>query len=233
MGEHVLGEMQSLAIARFCVALRHHNLQGQWCTTSISHLITSMSFPVPLILEPSGVWAGADGNWSTWSLQVGTPPQQFNVLPSTSHGEVWIPVTEGCSWLPSTIDCGKLRGIGSFQGAQSLGFQDNSSTTWDPIGIYELSVGSDLFNTSESGLYGLDTVSFDNNVSIPEQIIAGIATQDFWLGSMGLNQQSSDFPVLNENASSLLDKMKAQNHTPSVSFSLAVGASYGRPLLRP
>lgn len=186
-----------------------------------------MLLPAPLVLEPSSIWAGNDGNWSTWEVQVGTPPQIFNVLPSTSHGEVWVPVTEGCSWLPSTIDCGKSRGIGRFQGAQSLGFQNNASTTWDQIGIYELSVGGDLFNTSESGLYGFDNISVGGVDSLPGQVVAGIATQDFWLGSLGLNQQSSDFPVLNESVPSFLDALEARNRTPSVSYGLAVGASYG------
>lgn len=189
-----------------------------------------MSFPIPLVLEPSAVWAGSDGNWSTWEVQVGTPQQPFNILPSTSHGEIWIPVTEGCSWLPSTIDCGQLRGVGQFQGTQSLGYQNNASSTWQQIGIYELSVGGDLFNTSQSGLYGFDDISFGDNESMSKQVVAGIATQDFWLGSIGLDAQSSDFPVLEESAPSLIDAMKAQNRTPSASYGFAVGASYGKSL---
>jgi len=39
-----------------------------------------------------------------------------------------------------------------------LGFQENASSTWEQIGIYEFVTGGDLFQTTETGLYGLDDV---------------------------------------------------------------------------
>ena len=187
-----------------------------------------MAAPAPLALQASAnAWAGNDGNWSTWAVEVGTPAQQFNIIPSTSHGEVWIPVPEGCSWLPSSINCGHSRGVGRFEDKQSEGFQINVSSSWEQIGIYELFAGGDLFNTSEAGLSGLDLVSVAQSKSfVSRQMIAGIATQNFWLGSLGLSRQSSDFAVANESVPSFLDVMKTQNHTPSASYGLAVGAYY-------
>lgn len=111
----------------------------------------------------------------------------------------------------------------------SEGFQTNASSSWDQIGIYELFAGGDLLNSLETGLYGLDMVSVANSKSlVSKQMVAGIATQDFWLGSLGLSRQSSDFSVANESIPSFLEVMKTQNYTPSASYGLAIGVSYSK-----
>lgn len=138
----------------------------------------------PLVLEASAaVWAGNDGNWSTWSTQVGNPPQQFHIIPSTSHGEVWIPGPQGCTGRSEPLACAASRGVGYFQGQQSLGFHENASSTWDQIGIYEFIVGGDLFEETETGLYGQDEVALGENAPsiIRNQTVAGTVTQDFWV----------------------------------------------------
>jgi hypothetical protein len=139
----------------------------------------------PLVLKAGATWAGNDGNWSTWPAQIGDPPQQFHILPSTSHGEVWIPGPQGCSGRSAPLDCAASRGVGSFQGSQSLGFLENASTTWEQIGIYEFIVGGDLFEATETGLYGQDTVALGSKREniISNQTVAGIVTQDFWVSS--------------------------------------------------
>ena len=139
----------------------------------------------PLVLEAGATWAGNDGNWSTWPAQIGNPPQQFHILPSTSHGEVWIPGPQGCSGRSAPLDCAASRGVGSFQGSQSLGFLENASTTWEQIGIYEFIVGGDLFGATETGLYGQDTVALGSKGEniISNQTVAGTVTQDFWVSS--------------------------------------------------
>lgn len=137
----------------------------------------------PLVLEASAIWAGNDGNWSTWPAQIGNPPQQFHIVPSTSHGEVWIPGPQGCSSRSAPLDCAASRGVGSFQGSQSLGFLENASSTWEQIGIYEFIVGGDLFEATETGLYGQDTVALGGTGEdvINYQTVAGTVTQDFWV----------------------------------------------------
>lgn len=139
----------------------------------------------PLVLEAGAIWAGNDGNWSTWPAQIGSPPQQFHIVPSTSHGEVWIPGPQGCSGRSAPLDCAASRGVGPFQGSQSLGFLENASSTWEQIGIYEFIVGGDLFEATETGLYGQDTVALGSkgeNV-INNQTVAGTVTQDFWVSA--------------------------------------------------
>ena len=187
--------------------------------------------PLPVVLEPNGYWAGIDGNWSTWSVWAGTPPQQFQVWPSTSSGEVWLPLPDGCPptefW--STVECAASRGVGSSEDSGSAGFQKNVSGTWEEIGIYELLTGNDLFQGNQTALYGLDEVSLGKEETyLSDQLVAGIATPEFWLGSLGLTQSSSAFDVRSEGVPSLLETMKAQNLTPSASFGLAVGAHHGQ-----
>jgi hypothetical protein len=91
--------------------------------------------------------------------------------------------------------------------------------------------GGDLFQTTETGLYGLDDVVIgEHNTSLEDVTVAGVVTKDFWLGSLGLANVQSEFPVRNESLPSLLDAMKEGNLTSSVSFSLAVGAAYSESL---
>lgn len=190
----------------------------------------------PLVLDANS-WAGNDGNWSTWPILVGTPPQLFNVLPATSHGEIWIPLPEGCpssSNLSYPGSCGASRGVGDIEGVQSSGYQQNASSTWNNIGIYALPVQAGLFEDDQNGLYGTETVSIDDGTGIlelPKQGVAGIATQDFWLGSLGVAQRAANFTVEEAVSPSFLDVLEALNMSSSASFGLDVGASYGeRPL---
>jgi hypothetical protein len=194
-----------------------------------------MSVPRPLILDAQS-WAGNDGNWSTWPLHVGTPPQQFNVLPATSHGEIWVPLPEGCQLSSSTAfantsSCGASRGTGDFQNVQSTGFQKNASTTWSETGIYALPVQDGLFEDDQNGLYGTDVVRITNeseSVEVAKQSVVGLATKDFWLGNLGVAQRASNFTVEKTIVPSLVDALKVENITPSASFGLDVGASYRR-----
>lgn len=184
-----------------------------------------MTAPAPLVLDASNSWLGNDGNWSSWTLGIGTPSQSFNVIISTSNNEVWVPGPQGCTNHGSPPACAASRGVDSFQESQSLGFQQNESSTWEQIGLYEFLTGGDVFGNNETGLYGLDSVSI-NSETLENQTVAGIATQDFWLGSLGMSNQSSEFPVREDSIPGLITALKKQNFTPSASFGLSVGASY-------
>jgi hypothetical protein len=167
---------------------------------------------------------------------VGTPPQQFNLLPATSHGEIWVPLPEGCqssstAIFPNASSCGTSRGAGEFGDSQSSGYQKNASTTWSETGIYALPVQDGLFDDDQNGLYGTDTVRLSNetgSVELAEQSVVGLATKDFWLGSLGVAQRAANFTVERAIVPSLLDGLQGQNGTPSAAFGLDVGASYRR-----
>lgn len=180
---------------------------------------------LPLILEATS-WGGNDGNWSTFTIGVGTPQQDLRVLPATGHGEVWVPVPEGCTLYSSaSFDCGASRGAPIINGTQGQGFATNDSSTWDQLGIYQLASAQNQYNGT--GLYGLDVVTLgDGPDSLTNQTIAGIAASEFWLGSVGLESVDGNFSVLDRNVPSLLSALKAQNLTPSSSFGYTAGASY-------
>jgi hypothetical protein len=194
-----------------------------------------MATHYPMILDATS-WAGNDGNWSTWPIQVGTPPQQFNVLPATSHGEIWIPLPEGChSSSPTTSSntsiCEASRGAGVFEDFQSSGYQKNASSTWSETGIYALPVQDGLFDDGQNGLYGTDIIGLRNetgSVEAAEQSVVGLATKDFWLGSLGVAQRAANFTVERTIVPSLLDGLKEENLAPIAAFGLDVGASYRR-----
>jgi hypothetical protein len=198
-----------------------------------------MSASYPLILDATS-WAGNDGNWSTWPIKVGTPPQQFNILPATSHGEIWVPLPEACQSYSTVVfsnasSCGASRGAGQYGDSQSSGFQKNASTTWSETGIYALPVQDGLFVDDQNGLYGTDVVGLRNetgSVEVAEQSVVGLATKDFWLGSLGVAQRAANFTVERTIVTSLVDGLKGQNVTPSAAFGLDVGASYRRWFLR-
>jgi hypothetical protein len=114
---------------------------------------------------------------------------------------------------------------------QSSGFQKNASTSWSETGIYALPVQDGLFEDDQNGLYGTDVVSIRNeseSVEVAEQSVVGLATKDFWLGSLGIAQRAANFTVEKTIVSSLVDTLKRENITPSASFGLDVGASYRR-----
>ncbi|KAI7226479.1 acid protease [Hortaea werneckii] len=194
--------------------------------------------PFPLVLAPSWSFDGDDGSWSSFLIEVGNPPQSFRVLPSTSVSEVWLPLPQGCQGIMSDVsDCGDRRGVSTINGTGSLGFQTNISSTWESIGIYKLEAEQTLFGNDNDALYGLDTVSVNlmdnpgqNSTSkIDSQTVAGFATGDFWLGSLGLGSAQANFTTENENIPSLITSLKSKNLTGSTSFGYAAGASYASP----
>lgn len=195
---------------------------------------TSTAVPAPFAVAPSWSWDGDDGKWSSFTIEVGTPPQSFRVLPSTTGAEVWVPYPLGCEGISASLpDCGSLRGVDNFDGRPSLGIQTNASSTWDSIGIYELASEQNLWGpTGNQGYYGYDTVSLEHLSSnqiakLKSQTVAGAATWNVWVGSLGLGTAEASFSVESTSNPSLISAMRSQNYTPGISFGYTAGASYG------
>lgn len=190
--------------------------------------------PAPFSLSPSWSFGGDDGSWSTFRIGVGTPPQYFDILPSTTGSETWVPNPIGCEGVLVNIqDCGLLRGVQNFDGDASRGYETDASSTWDLIGIYELSTEQNLWGPEGNpGQYGLDTVTLGaatsgKNVGLKGQTIASTASENVWLGSLGLGTSEGSFDVHPGAIPSLISTMMSQNYTPSLSFAYTAGASYG------
>jgi hypothetical protein len=85
-----------------------------------------------------------------------------------------------------------------------------------------------LFGEDNRGLYGQDTVVLPDGDKLPQQLVAGISTADFWFGVLGLGSQPSSFSVESRNMSSFLTSMKNKKLAPSLSYGYTAGAAYGR-----
>lgn len=196
--------------------------------------LSPRSVPAPYVVAPTWRWDGDVGSWSTFSIEVGTPPQAFRVLPSTSSSEVWIPIPQGCEGILAGVpNCGDLRGVDYFNEIASRGFQTNSSSTWSTTGIYQLTVDDPVFNTTDTALYGRDTIALDNaigynNSAATSQTIAGITSANYWLGSLGLGISAANFSTASENNPSLLSWLRENALIPSLSFGYTAGAYYGK-----
>ena len=119
-------------------------------------------------------------------------------------------------------NCGALRG--------SL-FDVNASSTWSFNNYYELVLESNL-GYNASGEFGFDTVGIGWQGSggpiLEHQVVAGIATEDFWLGSFGLTPRPTNFSDFNNPQPSFMETLKNKSLIPSLSWAYTAGAQYRR-----
>ena len=170
---------------------------------------------------------GNDGAWSTFLIRAGTPEQELEVLPSTEVPETWLVLPKGCDVKNDAANCTQARG-----GA----FNNSISSSWSPKDTYLLTSEARLGYSAptDSGLYGFDTLGVgvpgQGNVTLEHQVVAGITTKDFFLGSLGLHQRPISFPD-QTTAPSLITYLKANSLIPSLSYGYTAGASYRKSLL--
>lgn len=188
---------------------------------------TNSSLPAPFSFAPSQTFDGDDGSWSTFTIRVGTPPQTFRVLPATNSDESWVPIPQGCNITGYPKDCGNLRGADPFQVSPSLGFDKSGSSTWVENGIFNLLMEENLEEGQPAnGDYGFDIVGLEDSPSgptLPHQVVAGIATNEFWLGYFGLGPKPVNFTA---EIPSFMKNLADQNLIPSLSYGYTAGAKY-------
>ena len=138
-------------------------------STAVAVRPTAISIPV------NTNFLGYDGSWSPVSIRVGSPPQWVDVLVSTASEETWVVGPGGCD---GTVICQNKRG--------GL-FESNESSTWHDQGYYNLGLDLQL-GFSGNGDYGLDTISLDDQISVPSQIVGIINSTDYWNGFLGLGE---------------------------------------------
>ncbi|KAE8446267.1 hypothetical protein EG329_012353 [Mollisiaceae sp. DMI_Dod_QoI] len=191
----------------------------------------------PLSIPPSLYWDGDDGWWSTFQIQVGTPGQTVRLLPGTSASAgstIWVVISEGCVDVnPSLANCPNERGYL---------FQSNLSTSWSTQGIqngidgaiFSLNTYEESFlGLSGNASYGYDTINLGlpgtGLPSLQKQVIAGLWTDDFFLGSLGLSPVPFNFTNLNDPQPSMLSALYNQSLIPSRSWAYSAGAHYNDP----
>lgn len=185
----------------------------------------------PYVVPPSDKFDGADGSWSTFKISVGTPGQDFRVLPSTKGGVTYVIAEEGCLEGVDPTNCPQLRGIEVFQSTQSTGFQVNASTTWSAIGQYDVDL-EDALNYTGRGLFGLDTVTLgaaadsSSSISLTRQVVAAVADPDYYLGLLGLGQAKSSFNSGSQPIDSFLYQLRESKKIPSFAYAYTAGATY-------
>ena len=144
------------------------------------------------------------------------------MLASTETPEAWVVFPAGCNNQTDPSNCIEARG-----GV----FEKESSKNWAEKTLDLLTVESNLGYTQNSdvGDYGHDTLAIGvpgrGNVSLDQQLIAGIATKDFFLGNVGLADRQRTFPDGSQEPG-LMAQLKSKNLISSRSYGYTAGASY-------
>ncbi|KAL1605460.1 hypothetical protein SLS60_005010 [Paraconiothyrium brasiliense] len=184
----------------------------------------------PIVYSPSQEFIGNDGQWSSFVIRVGTPAQDFRVLPSSGSSEIYVPIVDGCQ-RDNITSCGPLRGAYDFNGRESNGFLVNSSSTWHEIGLYEMDARPDL-GFSANALYGLDTAGLmlqnSGGTTIPSQVIAAMASPSIWVGMVGLGQKPANFSEFDNPQEGLMSTLKNEGMVPGKGYGYTAGAYYSK-----
>ena len=143
----------------------------------------------------------------------------MRVLISTAGTSTWVVLPEGCT-TDGPTNCADLRGVE---------FNINASSTWQFNNYYDLDLESNL-GLIDSGEFGYDTVGLgwqgSGGPTLEHQVVAGIATSDFWLGSFGITPRPTNFTNFTDPQPSFVQTLKNQSMTPSLSWSYTAGAQY-------
>jgi len=182
-------------------------------------VVTASTTPAPIVISPSQYWEGNDGLWSTFTLQIGTPAQDGRVLISTAGNQAWAILPQGCanSYLSNCVD------------SRGGSFNPNASSSWIMNNYYDLHLESNL-GIVDTGEFGFERLGIgwqgSNSPTLEHQIVAGISTNDFWLGTFGLNPRPTNFSGFTDPQTSFMQSLKNKSMIPSLSWSYTAGAAY-------
>ena len=160
------------------------------------------------------------------------------MLISTASEATWVILPQGCPpdipGIEPSLTC---------SGSRGEIFDISGSKTWSVLGNYSLGIEANLGYT-DIGDYGLDTVAlgFTNATSGPTlqgQVVAGLASYDYYTGLFGLGDQPVNFTASNDINNltgtiphpSFLATLKNQNLIPSLSWAYTAGAIYRECIL--
>ncbi|OCL09065.1 acid protease [Glonium stellatum] len=180
----------------------------------------STQIPAPVSVTPDQNWDGIDGQWSTFTLRVGTPQQFVRTFVSTASQQTWVVLAEACSDKSDVQACTESRG---------WTYNTSQSSTWDQIGFYMLWTERNM-GYSGNGQYGYDTVGLgglgSEGPTLKNTTVGGFDTTNFYLGIFGINPKPTNFSSFNDPSPSYITYLKQDNLIPSVSFGYTAGAQY-------
>ena len=112
----------------------------------------------------------------------------------------------------------------------------NESSTWQDQGIYALGDEinlPDYVDNYDNGDYGFDTLGIgepsSGGVTLDNQVVAVLATKDFYLGNLGVTSRPTNFSQLNDPHTSFLSSLKEQSHIPSLTYGYSACNNYRKP----
>lgn len=105
-------------------------------------------------------------------------------------------------------------------------FNTNESSTWEALGFYDLGLDPQL-SFEGVGSYGLETVGFTEDITLPSQIVGVINTTDYWAGYLGLGIQPTNFTDANQ-PTFLISMVQNESLIPSHSYGYTAGAYYSK-----
>lgn len=180
----------------------------------------AVSLPAPISIAPDQNWDGVDGQWSSFTLRVGTPQQFVRTFVSFAVYQTWVVLPLGCSNAQDQDSCEDARG---------MTFDNSSSSTFDYLGIYDLWVGKNLGYTGNA-ITGFDTVGLggqgEGGPTLDNTTVAAFASDSHYFGIFGINPKPTNFTDFNTQSPSYMTLLKEQGKIPSVSFGYTAGAHY-------
>lgn len=212
-----LSKMLSLPATVLAVCVSH-TLGSRIAVRDAESTTTTMA--APIAFPPDDSWQGIDGNWSTFSLRIGTPEQTVKTLISWSSYQTWAVLPEGCQAAADIEACSESRG-----GI----FNTSASSSWDQVGIYDLWIKRNL-GVNGNAIFGYDTVGLggagEAGPTLQNTTVGAMAVNSFYMGIFGVNPKPTNFTTFNDGSSSYMTLLKEQNYIPSVSFGYTAGAPY-------
>lgn len=175
--------------------------------------------------NPSFYWEGNDGNWSTFALRIGTPPQLIHVLPSTSGSSIWAVDPLGCE--EGFTDCPERRG-NLFTRPDSSTFENKTTPEGQFFGLSFDPENSLGYNGT--AVVGSDIVALGNEGNVTglfnSQLVAVYADKFPWVGLMGLELQDETVVDSNDRNPSLLGRLNSTGTIPSAYWAYTAGAAW-------
>lgn len=148
----------------------------------------------------------------------------MRVLVSTQVPEIWLVDSEGCT-KQDPSNCTEARG-GKFLWA------DSSTSERHDVQNLEAESNLGMNKNSDVGRYGLDIVRIGrrgNGEISPShlQMIATVATKDFFVGNIGLSARGASAAKLGKQPG-LLSSLNDGKYIPSLSYGYTAGAAYSK-----
>ena len=109
-------------------------------------------------------------------------------------------------------------------------FDPSKSSSWNFTGNFSMGLEMNL-GLNDSAAYGLDTVALGISEAIGgptlnDRMVAAFATDDYYVGMFGLNNQPINRTNLTNPYPSLLETLRTEKLIPSLSWSYTAGARY-------